>query len=172
MLNGFEKHPDVAKAARVGDPTLVDPEPVTATGVVRQMTNAAMGSGADGKLGVEKINGTVGPNQPTPRSDAPVTTSDTVVINPGAQPPAQSPAQNPPTAAELKPSVADPNELKPNVVSAPDPTALPPLQQSNELESGTSSSSASAAAPKAEEMAEISSSQKKKKKGLKKLNPF
>ncbi len=71
----------------------------------------------------------------------------------------------------MKATVADPNELKPNV--EPDPAALPPLQQTNELEGGgTSSSSASGAPPKAEEMAEISSSQKKKKKGLKKLNPF
>ena len=28
MLGNFEKHPDVAKAAHVGEPTMVDPEPV------------------------------------------------------------------------------------------------------------------------------------------------
>src|SRR5450755_4194956 len=46
MLNGFEKHPDVAKASHVGDPTMVDPEPETATRVVQQMSLAAGGGGS------------------------------------------------------------------------------------------------------------------------------
>jgi len=68
--------------------------------------------------------------------------------------------------------VADPNELKPNVLA--DPNALPPLQQSNQLENGGGAPGATAAsaAAKAEEMADISSSKKKKKKGLAKINPF
>ena len=148
MLENFEKHPDVAKAAHVGDPTLVDPEPVTATGVVRQMTNAASGGGGDNKVTVETTNGKPVPNEEAPRSDAPAATA----------------------TAEEKPAVADPNELKPNVEA--DPNALPPLQQNNQLEGGGGSSSASSAPAKTEEMADISSSKKKKKKGLKKLNPF
>ena len=43
MLGNFEKHPDVAKASRVGEPTMVDPTPVTATDVVRRVTNSAGG---------------------------------------------------------------------------------------------------------------------------------
>jgi hypothetical protein len=72
----------------------------------------------------------------------------------------------------LKPSVADPNELKPNV--EPDPNALPPLQQTNQLDSngGAPGAVVSNAPAKTEEMADISSSKKKKKKGLAKLNPF
>jgi hypothetical protein len=68
--------------------------------------------------------------------------------------------------------VADPNELKPNV--AADPNALPPLQQSNQLDSsgGAPSAVSSSAPAKTEELADISSSKKKKKKGLGKLNPF
>jgi hypothetical protein len=68
--------------------------------------------------------------------------------------------------------VADPNELKPNV--EPDATALPPLQQSNQVDSanGTSSTASSSTTAKTEEMADISSSKKKKKKGINKLNPF
>ncbi len=150
MLNDFEKHPDVALASHVGEPTMVDPEPVTATGVVRQMANAA-GGGGGGKLTVETTNGTVAPNEAAPRSDAPAAVTD---------------------SADVKPAAADPNELKPNVET--DPNALPPLQQSNQLDSssGTSSASAAPAPPKSEEMADISSSKKKKKKGLAKLNPF
>jgi hypothetical protein len=71
----------------------------------------------------------------------------------------------------LKANVADPNELKPNV--EPDPNALPPLQQSNQLDSSGAPSAVSSSGPaKTEEMADISSSKKKKKKGLAKLNPF
>src|SRR5271167_4181479 len=110
------------------------------------MTAAAMGG--DNKVSVETTGVAVAPNQEAPRSDTPA------------------------AAAESKPTVADPNELKPNVEA--DPNALPPLQQNNQLDSsgGTSSVRASSAPAKTEEMADISSSKKKKKKGLGKLNPF
>ena len=170
MLNGFEKHPDVAKASHVGDPTMVDPEPVTATGVVREMAAAAGAMGGDNKVGVQTIgtNGKIAPNQPAPRSDAPATAADPAAATPAAES-ATDPAA---TAAELKPNVADPNELKPNVEA--DPNALPPLQQSNQLDSsnGSPSASSSSTPAKTEEMADISSSKKKKKKGINKLNPF
>ena len=157
MLNGFEKHPDVAKASHVGDPTMVDPEPETAIKVVQQMSLAA-GGGGNSSVSAETVhpdkNGQVAPNQEAPRSDAAaaITTTD--------------------SAADSKPAVADPNELKPNVDA--DQNALPPLQQSNELDNNGSSSSArgSNAPAKTEELADISSSKKKKKKGISKLNPF
>jgi outer membrane protein assembly factor BamD len=158
-LGNFEKAPDMSRAARVGEPTMVDPEPVTATGVVKELSSA-MGGG-NSKLKVETVSGTSPPNQEAPRSDAPVA---------NAVPPA---AAVPAAAAELKPTAADPNELRPNV--EPDPNALPPLQQSNQLDSGSGATSAasSSATTKNEEMADISSSKKKKKKkGLAKLNPF
>jgi outer membrane protein assembly factor BamD len=165
MLGNFEKHPDVAKASHVGDPTMVDPAPTNPGDVVRKVVSAGGMAGGDNKIGVETVDGKVAPNQEAPRSDAPpaATAADAVVAAPPEQPAA---------AAELKPSVADPNELKPNV--EPDPNALPPLQQSNQLENGGGASSAvsSSAGTKNEEMADISSSKKKKKKGLGKLNPF
>jgi outer membrane protein assembly factor BamD len=165
MLGTFEKGPDVSHTVRMGEPTMVDQETVTATGVVNQMSTAARGGGGDEKVGAERINGTVAPNQPTPRSDAPAPAADSAAATTPAEHPA---AQGAPATAELRPTVADPNELKPNV--EPDTTALPPLQQTNQLEGGGTSSSAAPA--KTEEMADISSSKKKKKKGLKKLNPF
>jgi outer membrane protein assembly factor BamD len=151
LLGNLEKHPDVAKAARVGEPTMVDPEPMTATEVVRKISNSV--SSGDNKVTVETTNGTVTPNQEAPRSDAPTAAAD-------------------PASAELKPTVADPNELKPNVET--DPNALPPLQQSNQLDTNGVSSGAlsSTASVKSEEMADISSTKKKKKKGLGKLKPF
>jgi outer membrane protein assembly factor BamD len=149
MLGNFEKHPDVLKASHVGEPPMVDPEPVTATKVVQQMAIAAAGgSGGDNKVNVETTGSTVAPNQEAPRSDTPAAAS-----------------------AGFKPNVADPNELRPNV--EPDPNALPPLQQNNQLDSnGGSSSVSSSASSKNEDLADISSSKKKKKKGLGKLNPF
>ena len=165
IVGDLGKHPPVDKASHVGEPTMVDPEPVTATGVVRDLTKAMGGAGGDNKVGVETINadGKVAPNQEAPRSDAPPADAATLPVM--EQPPA---APDPATAAaELKPNVADPNELKPNV--EPDANALPPLQQSNQLENGGGAPSAAA---KTEEMADISSSKKKKKKGLAKINPF
>jgi outer membrane protein assembly factor BamD len=167
MLGNFEKHPDVAKASHVGDPTMVDPAPTNPGDVVRKVVSAG-GMAGDNKIGVETVDGKVAPNQEAPRSDAPA----------GADPAAAAPeqpaaAQDPATAAaESKPNVADPNELKPNVEA--DPNALPPLQQSNQLENGGVASGAvsSSAGAKTEELADISSSKKKKKKGLGKLNPF
>jgi outer membrane protein assembly factor BamD len=164
MLGNFEKHPDVAKASRVGEPTMVDPAPTNPTDVVRRVVNAGGMAGGDNKIGVETVDGKVAPNQEAPRSDAPAAA---VVDAPVA---VAAPEQ--PAAAELKPNVADPNELKPNV--EPDPNALPPLQQSNQLENGGGASNAvsSSTTAKTEEMADISSSKKKKKKGIGKLNPF
>ncbi len=51
-LGTFQKGPDVSKAAHHGDPTMVDPEPMTATKVVRDLAMAAGGgsSGGNGKL--------------------------------------------------------------------------------------------------------------------------
>ena len=168
MLGNFEKHPDVAKASHVGDPTMVDPAPTNPGDVVRKVVSAGGMAGGDNKIGVETVDGKVAPNQEAPRSDAPAA-GDPAAAAPEQPAAAQDPAA---AAAELKPNVADPNELKPNVET--DPNALPPLQQSNQLENGGGASSAisSSAGAKTEEMADISSSKKKKKKGLGKLNPF
>ena len=40
MLGNFEKHPDVAKASHVGDPTMVDPAPTNPGDVVRKAVSA------------------------------------------------------------------------------------------------------------------------------------
>jgi outer membrane protein assembly factor BamD len=168
ILGNIEKHPDVAKASHVGDPTMVDPAPTNPGDVVRKVVSAGGMAGGDNKIGVETVDGKVAPNQEAPRSDAPAA-GDPSAAAPEQPAAAQDPAA---AAAELKPNVADPNELKPNVET--DPNALPPLQQSNQLENGGGASSAvsSSAAAKTEELADISSSKKKKKKGLGKLNPF
>ncbi len=167
MLGNFEKHPDVARAAHVGEPTMVDPTPVTATDVVKQAAKAA---GGDNKLKVETVNGTVPASQEAPRSDSPIPEAGTA---PPPEQPAASGSDQPNAAAdELKPNRADPNELKPNVPA--DPNALPPPTQTNEIQPGSSSSAATSSSPSSskDDLVDISSSKKKKKKGLGKLNPF
>lgn len=172
MLGTFNKRPDVARATTVGEPTMVDPTPTNPSDVVQAATRALSGGAASGdnKATVGIVNVAPGPGQEPPRSDAlPANPPDQPAPAPNAQeqPPADT-ANN--SAGEAKPEVADPNELKPNV--APDPNALPPLQQNNELATGNTSASASSTSQNSEELADISSSKKKKKKGLGKLNPF
>ncbi|MGA9526625.1 MAG: outer membrane protein assembly factor BamD [Terriglobales bacterium] len=174
-LGTFQKGPDVSKAAHHGDPTMVDPEPMTATKVVRDLAMAAGGSsGGSGKLAATTINGKVAPNEEAPRSDNPTPAGDTTP--PADQTPGTSASITSVASGDAKPVAADPNELKPNVEA--DPNALPPLQQSNQMDNsapaaaGESSSSSSTSASQKEEMADISSSKKKKKKGVHKLNPF
>jgi outer membrane protein assembly factor BamD len=168
MLANFEKHPDVAKASRVGEPTMVDQEPVTATEVVKQAMIGA--AGGDNKLKAETVNGVVPPSQDVPRSD---TQAPDATAPPQAQPAEPAPDTSNAAAAELKPNAAaDPNELKPNMPA--DPNALPPPAQSNEIQAGSSSSAAASSSSSStkDDLVDISSSKKKKKKGMGKLNPF
>jgi outer membrane protein assembly factor BamD len=177
VLSGFSKHPDVAQATKVGEPTLVEPRGMSATDVVRAASAAAMGStgGGNNNISVEvPKDGSAPPppNQPAPRSDS------VVPDNSGAAPAATDPN-------ELKPNVAsDSNELKANTPpdanelkvepSSDGNTALPPPAQVNEIDKsapaasdGNSSSSSSASTA-----ATGSSSKPKKKKGLHKIVPF
>jgi len=179
LMSVVKKGPDVAQAAKVGDPTLVDPTPVAANQDAGATAMRAMGiSTGDHSLSVEAVKaGPPAANEPAPRSDAPATAS----ADPFAHANAAAPDPNELTPAPApKPSVPpDPNELTP----APDAQAaasnqpLPPPVQVNEIQQGQPASSSSAAAGSASSSAlasdkDISSSKKKKKKGLKKIITF
>ena len=162
----IKKGPDVAQAAKVGDPSLVDPEPVAATNIIR---SEASGGAAFGEKSatVEVVN----PNQPVPADAAASTDTSAGGLPFGRTTPGAAPATSDPN--ELKPNApADPNELKP--VDNGGDQNLPPPVQVNEIQQGQSSSTAAAKAndstPATDE--DISSSKKKKKKGLKKIVPF
>jgi outer membrane protein assembly factor BamD len=162
LLNVVKKGPDTTQAATVGEPSLVDSEPVSAPEVVRQETMAMAGPAASGNkvAGVEILNQPSG-NAPAP--DAAPTGSPFGASSGNAQPAAADPN-------ELKPNVvADPNELKPADNNGVDPS-LPPPAQVNELQQGGTAAAAVDNAPASDQ--EISSSKKKKKKGLHKLVPF
>ncbi len=167
----IKKGPDVAQAAQTGEPSLVDPEVVSAKGVVEQEARGAAGVpealSGEKTVGAEILNNKPGADLP-PGGDTTV---------PGGTPFAQAASGTPASAAtsdanELKPNApADPNELKPVDTGSDQP--LPPPTQVNEIQQGQSSSAgakAEDAAPASDE--ELSSSRKHKKKGLKKINPF
>ena len=168
LMGIVKKGPDVASAAQVGEPTLVDPMPISAQAVLKTEALAAVEPASKGTVGVEIVKpGQPGENDPTPRSDAP----------PNSSAFGQPASGTPQTAAdpnELKPTApADPNELKP-ADNAGD-QALPPPPQVNEIQQGSSSSSSVTASADNSALAsdaELSSSKKKKKKGLKKIIPF
>jgi len=159
VMSNIRRHPDTSMAAKVGEPTLVDPKPLSATEVVRAATNAMTGAKENNTLSVETVKvGAPAPNQPIPRSDN---------GDPAPPPPADP--------NEMTPNVVGPdaNELKPNVDQGTAPLPAPP--QTNEITPGGSGAPASAqsnsSAPATDE--EISSSSKhKKKKGIKKIVPL
>jgi outer membrane protein assembly factor BamD len=183
LMNVAKRGPDVASAAKVGEPTLVDPPPLSAKEVSGDTMRQVLGSpvGEHG-LSVETAKGvTPTANEPPPRSDAAPANGD-----PFARPSTASAADpnelkptGTPDANELKPSgPPDPNELKPTAESASAGAAaevLPPPVQINEIQQARTSSGGDAAASTSSTLAsdkDISSSKKKKKKGLKKIIPF
>jgi outer membrane protein assembly factor BamD len=189
VIRGFSKHPDVAQASRVGDPPLVDPEPVSAKSVVedvnRSMVASAPATTEKNGAAVEMI-GTGAPpaGQDAPRSDS--ASPPAPATPPAVAPETEAPAAAPPAGSELAPNVpADANELKPNV-SDDSSQALPPPQQVNEISTGGTAGGTSPPAdangakpPETsspdQQLADdsaISSSKHKKKKGLKKVVPF
>jgi outer membrane protein assembly factor BamD len=191
VMKSFEKHPSVTEAAKVGEPTLVDPTPVAASQVMQQATRAALGTGAadSNAVSVETVgSGVPGPGQPAPRSDTPAPPAEAVPAdNAASNASSVPPVAAQPDANELKPNVtsADPNELKPNV-SQDSGQALPPPQQVNEIQAGGSQAgnggggaasagktdpSAASSTDEADD-ATVASSKPKKKKGIHKIVPF
>ncbi len=174
LMSVIKKGPDTARAAKIGEPTLVDPTPVSATEINKATMRAAVGGLGEKSVSVEKVGGgdTPGPSEAAPRSGAPpVNPPAGTDPAPAASAPPSAPAS---VASELRPAAADPNELKPTEDTAP---PLPPPAQVNEIQTGVSSSTSQAAAsnPNADLASDqdISSSKKaNKKKGLKKIVPF
>ena len=83
VMGNFTRHPETAEAARVGEPTLIDPKPTSATQVVQEASRVLAGGNTAGQgsgtVSVEQVQpgATPPPSQPIPRSDTPA-------ANPGA----------------------------------------------------------------------------------------
>ena len=165
MMGLIKKGPDVAQAAKVGEPNLVEPTPISAGDILRQETGTvSMEAKGEKSVGLEVLNNS-GSASGTAASVAPPVGSPFAAAAGTTAPPANDPN-------ELKPSApADSNELTPT--EAGTDQSLPPPAQVNEIQAGQSSSSAAASAdntPATDQ--DLSSSKKKKKKGLKKIVPF
>jgi outer membrane protein assembly factor BamD len=182
VMKAFSHHPDFSDAATVGEPTLVDPKPVSATDIEKEASRAMIGGSSTGtsRVAGEIVGtGTPPPNEDAPRSDAPPSdpaSPDTAT--PAASDPA-APAGAQPTPGELTPNVApDPNELKPNASSSDGNQPAPPPQQINEIQPQAGAAPTAKAADASssggtkDDQDSVSSSKHKKKKGLKKIIPF
>jgi outer membrane protein assembly factor BamD len=186
MMGNFSRHPDVAQATKTGEPTLVDPKPVSATEVVAAANRAVFNTGKAGenKVSVETVKGgEPPPNDPTPRSDAPPATD-----NGGNASSAPADSASGTTSVEtVPPANATPapssdssgntgiGELKPNVAPESNPSQQPPppsqvneIQQAMpdqpEAKSDDTNGSSSADQAKQSDSKQVSSSKKKKKK--------
>jgi outer membrane protein assembly factor BamD len=165
--------PMVVEAVHVGEPTLEDPQRITAPEVTKQNLarfNAAVNAGKPASTSVVLTPSAV--NEP-PRSDQPSSAplqgagpvGGTGVGVQVVSAPSVPAAAN--TEAVLKPVGPD-NTVMP----AAEKPAEPP-EQVNDVKPGSAAAAAAAAKkkPKAD-LSDESSSKKKKKKGLSKLNPF
>jgi outer membrane protein assembly factor BamD len=184
VFQPFEKHPNTAAAAKSGEPTLVNPTPMSASDVIQEASRAAappaVGGAESHTVSVETVGqGAPPPGEVAPRSDA------TAPTNSGS-PVAGTANATPPDANELRPNVAsDAGELKPNVPED-NGQALPPPQQVNQIQpsaasqqpaasgqsNGTAPATASSSGDEPASDADMASSKKKKKKGIHKIVPF
>lgn len=189
VMRNFEKHPNVADSAHVGEPTLVDPTPMNPSDVVQQAAKAMIPPKNNGSnknaVAIEVGKGEAPADQPIPRSDAPAQAAPENRATPVAADSGNTaaPADQANTAAapdqnELKPNVgsSDAGELKPNA-----PGTLPPPQQVNEIQNGDqpntnnngqNASSSQSNGDQPADDADMASSKHKKKKGIHKVVPF
>ena len=190
LMENFRKGPDVTEAAKVGEPTLVDPKQVSAPDMVRAANSSIMGSlSGSNKVGVERVENGAAPaaNAPIPRSDAEPgatagATSSTGISTGGAPAPAPAEAvaggagNGSPSAASDNGTVPEmKNDLQPAATTPPPGTTAPPSGQVNDAAAASSdsgsgtqpapaASSGSAQQPAAAANANTESSSKKKKK--------
>jgi outer membrane protein assembly factor BamD len=170
VMGTFHRGPDMALAAKVGDPTLADPKQTSAPELMRQTTQAMMraameaaspNAGGTQKVSAEivKEGATPPPNQPVPRSDAPPTPPPDSGI---PELPVAAPA-NPPAPANAAPAPAPPQ-----VNQVADPQGQSPAAK--DAKDSKDSKDKKAAADKNDKNKkddkDTSSSKKKKKKKL------
>lgn len=181
-MGAFEKHPDVASASKVGDPTLEDKAPISASALVQEANRTAMGKSGEKSVSVQTTKiGEPAANEPAPRSDHPVTETPVAENQAASQTPENEVAADPPQpAATQAPDPNDPNELKPNVAQDEKPAEAP--SQVNDLApgaspavAGTAEANGTGTAASGQDLADdnaVASSKHKKKKGLRKIIPL
>jgi outer membrane protein assembly factor BamD len=151
MMLTFHKRPDFSAAAKVGDPTLVDPPETSAPALIREANEIVTGTkSGDNKVSVETAGtegGKIPESQPIPRSDSdgqPVNKSDV---------PKQMPEQVNEASGTSSPTKSDGATTQ--TTTSPDTAKSSDTKKDDSKDDKT-----------------VSSSKPKKKKGLKKLIPF
>ena len=145
IMANFHKAPDdLKRASKVGEPTLVDPDPTSAPQIIRSATSSAMGVGQGGgsNVSIEKATPGRTASDPIPRSDNPTTTaprppatetsepanpaagsSQTAAAPASSAPasttPANAPAGNEPSIGELTPNVSNASTTTSSASSTP-----------------------------------------------------
>jgi len=176
LLKNFSHHPDVSGAAKVGEPTLVDPKQTDVADIEGEMEHSVKGPSSDTEKSSIEIVGAGGAT-PSDALPASTTSTNTDAALPGATTP-QSDANELKPNVSPEPAASDPNELKPNVAGS-NTTNQPqaPPQQVNEIpqkqaNGQTADPSANTSKAPQDDDDSMSSSKHKKKKGLKKIIPF
>ena len=150
MMGNLSSHPDVAKATKVGEPTLVEPPQTGAPEVARgEMTTLVTGGPptTNSSVGIETTKGTGNPppNQPPPNSNS---ANDANTLTPSTPDTTNSNQPNPLTS-NTQVNEADPQNQN-NTANKTDQTS----------------------GQKDDKKDDESSSKKKKKHGLRKIVPF
>ena len=147
VMSNFHRHPEMAKAARVGEPNL-DPETIDSAPALVQQLNQEITTAslqANQKLGVEALKAGTGP---APTSNQPAPGSQPAATNPGDGTPAATPPDRP-------------NEMQnSSAADGANQASADNGQQQN------------AKAQQSSDNQQDSSSKKKKKRGMRKLIPF
>ncbi len=101
LMANFHKAPDdLARASKVGEPSLVDPQPSSAPEIIRAATGTALGVPGAGSnnVSVQQVGNDATKSDPVPRSDAAAGAGAPSIPNPA------SPDSNPPATAAPPPA--------------------------------------------------------------------
>ena len=125
LWENFSSHPDTTAAAKLGEPTLVDPQQTSATDLVKQATTlvreAQTGVSGSNSLSVETVKaGEPPPNQAIPRSQSPADDNQSSGI-PDLQPIPEAGAS---PSGETAPAAA---QAAPASTPGPEQTGIPEL---------------------------------------------
>jgi outer membrane protein assembly factor BamD len=157
MMLTFHKSPDFKPAAKVGEPTLVDPKETSAPELIKEANEIVTGpKPGDNKVGVDTVSepgGKIPESQPVPRSDSGDGATDKTDA------PKEAPAQ-----------VNEAGKGSSNTGDANGSTDGSTILQSDTAKSTDGKTDAKSSDKKDDQ--QVSSSKPKKKKGLKKLIPF
>ncbi len=169
MMLNLHKRPDYSTATKVGQPTLVDPQPTSAPAIIRQANALMTGkpeTGGSGKVSVETVKDANGvpASQPIPRSEpAPAGIGE---LTPNADATTGGNNAAPAAGTATTPNTASPQD---------DPNAPKPAPEQVNEAAGDGAPKATADGSTQQAPADdknSSSSKKKKKKGLRKVVPF